>query len=141
MVYGFHCLRHHAVVGSNNNNCYIGYLGSPGTHRCKCFMSRSIEEGELPSVVEVDGIGADMLRYSSCFTCDDVGPSYIVEKFCLSMIDMAHNSYYWRTRFEIAFIIFCLPDSFLELGAYKFNLEAEFISEKSHGFGIETLVY
>src|SRR5664280_2055261 len=140
MVNGFDGLRHHSVVSSDNYYCNICYLGSAGTHGCKSLMTGSVEECYLAAVIETDCISPDMLGNASGFTCNYVCAPYIVEQFCLAMVNMSHYSYDRRSWLKVSFFIFLFFDSLLELSAHKFNFKAEFICQKSHCLGIKPLV-
>ena len=50
VIQGLNCLRHDAIIGSDNHNNDVGYLGTTGTHSSKCFVTRGIQEGDATSV-------------------------------------------------------------------------------------------
>ena len=67
VVDSFYGLRHHIVVGCNDDNRYVGNTGSTCTHSGKRFVSRSVEEGDSSPVVHFHAVSADMLGNSPCF--------------------------------------------------------------------------
>ena len=66
-------LRHDVIVGSDDDDSDIGHLSTTGTHRCKCFVPRSIQESDRPAVTQFYVVSSDMLCDTTGFTCDDIG--------------------------------------------------------------------
>ncbi len=61
MVNGFLGLRHDAVIGSDNQDCQIGDVGSPRAHLGKCFVAWGVEKRDLSSIGKSNHAGTDML--------------------------------------------------------------------------------
>src|SRR5665648_987478 len=104
MINGFDSLRHNTIVGCNNNNGYIGYLCTTGTHSCKCFMSRGVEESYLTSVFKDDSICTDMLSNTPGLTCYYIGIPDIVQQFCFAMVNMSHHCNDWRSWLKVCLL-------------------------------------
>ena len=80
MVDSFLRLRHHIIIGSNNNDNHVCHLCTTGTHSGKCFVPRSIEERNLTSVFQFHVVSTDMLRDTTGFTGNNVRLTDIVEQ-------------------------------------------------------------
>ena len=63
-------LRHHAVVGRDDEHDDVGGVGAAGAHGGEGLMARRVEEGDAPAV---DGrlVGADVLRDAAGLGRDD----------------------------------------------------------------------
>ena len=62
----FERLRHDAVVGRDHEDRDVGDLGAAGAHRRERFVTRRVEEGDLP-IVLLDRVRADALRDAARF--------------------------------------------------------------------------
>src|ERR1035437_6153455 len=129
MIYSFFCLGHYTIVSCNYDNGNISNLCSTGTHSGKCLMTWSIEECYLTSVLKDHAVSADMLSYTSGFTCNHVCVPDIIKQLGFPMIDMAHDSNNWRSWFKILLFIIFLPYCFLYFCAHEFYFKTEFISK------------
>jgi len=87
------CLRHDTVIGSNNKDYNISDFCTASPHCSKSFMTRSVEESNLPAV-QFNIICADMLGYAACFTGDDICLANCIKQRCFSMVNVAHDGYY-----------------------------------------------
>ena len=97
MVDGLDCLRHYAVVRSNNDDRNVRHLGTTGTHRRKGLMTRGIKECDSLSIRKLHIIRTDVLGDTTGLTCDDISLTDIVEKRCLTMVNVTHHSDYRRS--------------------------------------------
>ena len=86
----FDRLRHHTVVGGDNDDGHVGDLRTAGTHGCEGLVARCVEEGQLAGRV-VDLVGPDVLGNSARFTCGDLGDANRVKKGGLSVVDVPHH--------------------------------------------------
>ena len=87
---GLDGLRHHSVVGGDNQDDDIGDVGASGTHRGECFMPRRIDESDRPAV-GLDLVSADVLRDAAAFGIDDVGLANTVQERSLAVVDVAQD--------------------------------------------------
>ena len=76
----FFGLRHHIIIGSYNNNSNIRYFRTTGTHRCKCFVTRSIKESDTASVFQLHVVCTDMLGNTTGLTCNYICLTNIVQQ-------------------------------------------------------------
>ena len=132
--------RHHRVVCSNDDNHNISNLCTTSTHSSKCFVTRSIKEGNLASVLKCHTIGTDVLGNTTCLTSNYIRITDMVEQRSLTMVNMTHDSHDWSTWHEIVLVILLFTNSFLYFGTYIFCLKVELISNKVDSFCIKTLV-
>ena len=140
MVDGLDGLRHDIVVGSHDNDNDIGDLGTTGTHCGESFVTRSVEERDVLSVLEFHVVGTDVLGDTTSLTGDYVGVADIVEERRLTVIHVTHHGHYRWTRFEVFLRILLAVDSLYHLRAYKLGLESKFVGNEVDGLGIESLV-
>ena len=89
MVDGLDRLRHDIVVGGDDDDCKVGHFRSTGTHGGEGLVAGGVEEGDSPSVGELDVVGSDMLGDAACLSRYDVGFTDIVEQRGLAMVDVA----------------------------------------------------
>ena len=71
---------HHGVVGSNDDDGYIGDLCTTGTHGGERLVARSVEEGDLSAVLQFYVVGTDVLGDAACLTSNHVGVADEVEQ-------------------------------------------------------------
>ena len=127
VVYCFDGLWHNGVIGSNNDNGEVCYLCSPGTHGCKCLVSRRIEKSDKPSVIELHTVSSNMLGYASGLTGNYIGIPYMVKQRCFSMIYVSHDCDNRRAFAQIAGLVFFLLNVILQICCNKFHLKSEFL--------------
>ena len=80
MVDRFNRLRHHAVIGCNNQHDDIRNLRTTGTHLRKGGVARGIDEGDLRAIWSNHLIGADMLGNAAGFAACNIGLADRVEQ-------------------------------------------------------------
>ena len=96
VVDGLDCLRHDTVICSNYEDRDIRYLGTTGTHRGKCFVTRSIEERDLTALA-ADGVSTDVLRDTAGLALNDGCRTDLVEERCFTMVNVTHDNNDRRT--------------------------------------------
>ena len=125
MVDRLDCLRHDAVVRSDDQHNDIRNGRAARAHGGKRFVSGRIEEGNRLAS-DRDGICADMLRNAARFALGDIRAPDLVEKRRLAVVDVPHHRNHRRTG-HIIFIAcgFCLinfAERFLG-GLFRFILQ------------------
>ncbi len=95
-------LRHDAVVGCDDEHRDVRHLRAAGAHGGERFVARRVEERDLPAV-DVDLVGADVLRDAACLGRDDLRVADRVEQRRLAVVDVAHDRDDRRTRDERLF--------------------------------------
>ena len=93
-------LRHDAVVGGDDEHGDVRHLRAARAHRGERLVARRVEEGDLPAV-DVDLVGADVLRDPAGLGLDDGGLADRVEQRRLAVVDVAHDRDHRRPRREI----------------------------------------
>ena len=83
-------LRHHAVVGGDDQDDDIGDVGASGTHRGERFMARRIDEGDRPAV-GLDLVSADVLGDAAALGIDNVGLANAIQERGLAVVDVAQD--------------------------------------------------
>ena len=92
-------LRHDAVVGGDDEDGDVGHLRAAGAHRGERLVARRVEEGDL-AAVDVDLVGADVLRDAAGLGGDDARVADRVEQRRLAVVDVAHDRHDRRPRLE-----------------------------------------
>ena len=107
VIDGFDRLRHNAVIGAHDQHNDVGSLRTAGTHAGKRFVTRRIEENNLAAVgrrLLVDDsylVSANVLGNAASFASCHVGQADGIEQGRLSVIDVAHDGDYRRTRHQL----------------------------------------
>ena len=83
-------LRHHAVVGGDDDDGDVGDLGAAGAHRGEGGVARGVEEGDRLLLV-VDLVGADVLGDAAGLAGGDLGLADRVQQRGLAVVDVAHD--------------------------------------------------
>ena len=112
VVDGLEGLRHHAVVGGNNDDHDVSDLCAAGSHAGEGFVARGVEEDDLAAgggrafLGELHLVGADVLGDAAGFAGGDVGFANGVEQRGLAVIHVAHDRDHGRTRnFKLAGVL------------------------------------
>ncbi len=95
-------LRHHLVVGRDDQHDDVGHLGAAGPHRGEGLVARRVEEGDGATAGQHDVVGADVLRDAAGLAGHDVLLADVVEQRRLAVIDVAHDRHHRRPRLEVA---------------------------------------
>ena len=111
----FHRLRHHAVVGGDDQDRDVGRLRAAGAHGGEGLVARRVDEGDLLAVL-LDLIGADMLGDAAGLGGDDIGLADGVEKRGLAVVDVAHDGDDRRTRLQRLLGIGLVEKPLLDVG-------------------------
>ena len=90
-------LRHHAVVGGDDEHGDVGHLRASCAHGGERLVARSVEKGDLPPVV-LHLIRADVLRDPARLRLDHRGLADRVEQRGLPVVDVAHDRHDRRPR-------------------------------------------
>ena len=125
MVDGFYGLRHHTVVGGDNEDSDIRYLSSAGAHFGKGFVTGGIEESDFPSG-NFNLISTDMLGDPAGFSRRHIGIADGVEEGGFTVVNMTHNRNDRGSFHEGAFIIFFIHEDFHFIVNFDFNGNTEF---------------
>ena len=134
------CLRHHRVVGCDDEHNDIGDLCSARAHCSKRFVAGSIEEGDFAAIGKLNRIGTDMLRNSAGLTCNDVRIADIIEQRSLPVIDVAHDGDNRRTGLECFRRILDVHQCLFSVVLLKFYRVPEFVGDQLYGVLLETLI-
>ena len=141
MADSFNSLRFNPVIGGNNQNDNIGYLGSAGTHFRKCFVSRRINERNFLAIVQRNLISADVLRNTACFTRSNIRFTQCIQQGRFTVVNVSHNSYYRRTRQQIGLGISRTGQAFLNIAfGHAFKFMSHFFNDNLRRIGINRLV-
>ena len=92
-------LRHHAVVGRDDQHGDVGDLGAAGAHRGERLVARRVDERDV-ALAHVRLVGADVLRDAAELAGDHVGLADRVEQLRLAVVDVAHDRDDRRPRHE-----------------------------------------
>jgi hypothetical protein len=84
-------LRHHAVVGGDDQHRDVRHLGAAGAHGGEGLVAGRVEEGDLPVAVD-DLVGADVLRDPAGLGLDDRGLADRVEQRRLAVVERSASS-------------------------------------------------
>ena len=133
-------LRHHIVIGRNDDDRHVGHFRSASTHGRESLVARRIEERDTPPVVELHAVSADMLRDSAGLSGDHVGVAYIVEQRGLAVVDVSHHGHHRRTRHEVLLAVLLGVDRLLYLDGHELDLEPELLGHDDQSLGVEPLV-
>ena len=90
-------LRHDCVIGSDDDDCKVGHLCSAGTHRREGLVTRGVEEGDVSSVRELHVVCTDVLGDTTGLTGNHISLADVVQKGCLTMVDVTHDGNHRRS--------------------------------------------
>ena len=98
-------LRHHAVVGGDDEHGDVRHLRAAGAHRGERLVARSVEERQL-SPVDVGLVRTDVLRDPAGLGVDDGRGANRVEQRRLAVVDVAHDRDDRRPRAQVRLDVF-----------------------------------
>jgi hypothetical protein len=133
-------LRHHLVVGGDDQDHDVGDLRPAGAHGREGLVARRIEERHGLAVGQLDVVGPDVLGDPARLTRDDVRLADIVEQRGLAVVNVAHDRDHRRPRYQIRLGI----SDGLRLGLVLVlpgRLEAELRRDELDLVEVETLVH
>ena len=143
MVNSLDCLRHDGVIGCDDDNRKVGELCTTCTHRCKGFMTRSIEECDTTPVRKHHVVCTDMLGNTSGLTGDDIRISDVVEEGCLTMVDVSHHCDDRRSCHEICLVLRLLSVLvylILDIRGHELYFVSELLCNKHKCLCVKSLV-
>ena len=138
VVYRFDRLRHHAVVGGDNQHDNVGNLRSARPHHRKGFVTGRIQKGNT-SLRRFDHICADVLGNAAEFGRNNVRTADCVEGFCLSVVDVSHNRNNRRPGSHIGFAVFFGCDNRFFIQTDDFYVAVVFGSKQGRRIRIDGL--
>src|SRR5690625_5867482 len=81
-------LRHHRVIGSDDQNDNVRSLGTPASHGGKRFVTGGIQEGDLSAIIRFYQIGTYVLSDPSRLTSCNAGFPDVVKQRLSTMDNM-----------------------------------------------------
>ncbi|OWK26193.1 hypothetical protein AJ87_01930 [Rhizobium yanglingense] len=141
MVDRFDRLRHHAIVGSDDENGNISRLRTACTHCREGGVAGGVDEGDLLTVL-FHLISADMLRNAAGFTGNHVRMADGVEQRGFAVVDVAHDGDDRRTRDLFAAFIRHIEDTEFDVG-FRNTLDGmtEFASDEFCQIGVDDVAW
>ena len=134
-------LRHHAVVGRDDQHDDVGDLRAARAHQRERLVARRVEEHDVPSGVGRDVIGADVLRNAAGFALGDARRADRVEQRGLAVVDVSHDRDDGRARdgvFRLHVFRFHFEHVLLERA--ELQLGAELARDHRRGVGVDVAV-
>ena len=107
-------LRHHAVVGGDDEDRDVGRLRAAGSHRGEGLVTRCVDEGDDPAVL-LDLVRTDVLGDPAGLARDDVGLADAVEERRLAVVDVTHHGDDRRRGSRSAVVVVVLAEHRLQL--------------------------
>ena len=83
-------LRHHAVVGRDDEHYDVCNIRTPSPHLTKCCVARRVDERNLLAAV-FDLVGTNVLSDPASFGVNDVRLTNLVQQRGLAMVDMPED--------------------------------------------------
>ena len=83
-------LRHHAVVGRDDQDDDVGHRGAAGAHRVNASWP-GVSRKVIVPLRRLHPVGADVLRDAARFAAGDVGRADSVEQRGLAVVDVTHD--------------------------------------------------
>ncbi len=93
-------LRHHAVVGGDDQHDDVGDVGAAGPHRGERLVAGRVDEGD-GAAVGLDLVGADVLGDAAAFGLDDVRLANPVQERRLAVVDVAQDRDHRGPRLKV----------------------------------------
>ena len=125
-------LRHHPVVGGDDDHGDVGHLGAAGAHRREGLVTRGVEEGDRLAVV-AHLVGADVLGDPAGLAGRNLRLADRVEQGRLAVVDVAHHGDDGRPRLEIRLVVLDLGGLDLFLGGGDdLDLSLELLRDRLH---------
>ena len=141
MVDRFLRLRHHAIVSRNHEHDDVGDLRAAGPHHRERFVTRRVEEHDVPAVAHRHVIGADVLRDAAGLALRDARGPNRVEQRGLAMVDVTHDRHDGRAHDEVLGLdVLGLDLQQLLLERSHLDVGAELARDHHGGFGVERAV-
>ena len=134
-------LRHHAVVGCDHENHNVGCFCTTRTHGGKCFVTRSIQEGNH-AAWGFNVVCTDVLGNAARFALYHFGTADVVQQGSFTVVDVTHDGNHRRTRQCFGFYCFhaFIQECFRIVGGGRFADVAEFFHHNQGGVLVDGLV-
>ena len=82
-----------------------------------------------------------MLGNTPSFSCNYIFFTHIIQQRSLTVVNVTHYGYDWRTRLQRFWAINFIIDGFnLCFSIHEFNVEIEIAGNQLDGFSIQTLI-
>ena len=138
---GLDRLRHHAVIGGDDEHDDIGDLGATRAHGSEGGVAGRVDEGNLGARWRGYLIGADMLGDAAGFARRHIGRADGVEQRSLAVVDMAHDGDDWRARHKLRGIVGNVEQAFFDVGfGHAAHAVAHFLGDELGGIGVDNVV-
>ena len=137
---GLDSLRHHLVVGRDDEDDEVRHLGATGAHGRKRLVTRRVQERDRAVAGNVHLVGADVLRDAAGLAGHDVLLADVVEQRRLAVVDVAHDGDHRGAPFELlGRVLGDLDGDFVEVGD-ELDVAAELVGDERDRVGVEALV-
>ena len=135
-------LRHHAVIGRDDDDRDIRRLGTTSTHGGERLVTRGIDEGDRAvDTVDFGGhlVRTDVLGDTAGLGLSDLGGADAVEQTRLTVVDVTHDGHDGRATLEIFLAALVLTEREIErleqlavlvLGTDDLDLVAHLLAEE-----------
>ena len=107
VVDGLYGLGHDAVVGRNDQDGDVRDGRAAGAHTGEGLVTRGVQEGDR-AALDVDGVGADVLRDAAGLSGGDVGLADVVQQAGLAVVDVTHDHDYRGARLQLLRPVFAV---------------------------------
>ncbi len=130
-------LRHHAVIGRDDEDGDVRRLGAAGAHGRKGRVAGRVDEGDLLAVL-LDLVGTDVLRDAACLAGNHVGVADGVEQRRLAVVDVTHDRHDRRPRLHVVVHVGDVEDAFLDVRfGNALDRVAEFAGDELREIGVD----
>jgi hypothetical protein len=131
-------LRHHAVVGRDDQDDEVGGLSAAGSHLGEGSVARGVDEDDLTvSFPAVHPVGADVLRDAAGLAGRHARLSDVVEQRRLAVIDVAHDRDHRRAGLEVLLAVRRGLERLVLLEGDVLHLVAELVGDDLGGVEVD----
>ena len=132
--------RHHTVIGCDDDDGDIRHLRTTSTHGSEGLMTRSIQECDESSILQLYVVSTDVLGNATSLTFNHIGVTDVIQQRRLTMVYVSHHGNDGCARQQVVLVVDFFSDSLLNLCAHIFGLEAKLIGNQVDGLGIQPLI-